>query len=127
MLVGLAVGGSLGSSWPLLFIISTLGNLIFLTLGSLRAALVPAVAVPLSLIGGAFIMLLLGYSINLLPLLAMVLAIGLVVDDAIVVVENTERNMTQFGLSPKEAAKRAMSEVSGALIAIVLLAVIRPV
>ncbi|MCP1364002.1 efflux RND transporter permease subunit, partial [Halomonas sp. BBD48] len=61
---------------------------IFLTLGSFRAALVPAVAVPLSLIGGAFVMLMLGFSLNLLTLLSMVLAIGLVVDDAIIIVEN---------------------------------------
>ena len=66
---------------------------IFLSLGSLRGALVPAVAVPLSLVGGVFVMLLLGFSINLLTLLAMVLAIGLVVDDAIVVVENIHRHI----------------------------------
>ncbi len=66
---------------------------IYLSLGSLRAALVPAVAVPLSLVGAGFVMLVLGYSINLLTLLAMVLAIGLVVDDAIVVVENAHRHI----------------------------------
>jgi multidrug efflux pump len=66
---------------------------IFLSLGSARAAIVPAVAVPLSLVGGAFVMLLLGFSFNLLTLLAMVLAIGLVVDDAIVVVENIHRHI----------------------------------
>jgi multidrug efflux pump len=65
-------------------------------------------------------MLAAGFSINMLTLFGMILAIGIVVDDAIVVIENTERNMTQFGLPPKEAAKRAMSEVSGAVIAIVL-------
>jgi len=68
---------------------------IFLSLGSIRAAIVPAVAVPLSLVGGAFLMLLMGFSINLLTLLAMVLAIGLVVDDAIVVVENVHRHIEQ--------------------------------
>ncbi len=66
---------------------------IFLSLGSMRAAIVPAVAVPLSLVGAAFLMLLAGFSINLLTLLAMVLAIGLVVDDAIVVVENVHRHI----------------------------------
>ncbi|WNB77948.1 efflux RND transporter permease subunit [Methylomonas koyamae] len=68
---------------------------IFLSLGSLRAALIPAVTVPLSLVGGAFLMLLLGFSLNLLTMLAMVLAIGLVVDDAIVVVENIHRHIEQ--------------------------------
>lgn len=76
---------------------------IFLSLGSLRAALIPAVAVPLSIVGAAFLMLLLGYSVNLLTLLAMVLAIGLVVDDAIVVVENVHRHITE-GKSPLDAA-----------------------
>ena len=76
---------------------------ILLTLGSVRAALIPAVALPLSLIGGAFLMLLMGFSINLLTLLAMVLAIGLVVDDAIVVAENIHRHIEQ-GESPMQAA-----------------------
>ena len=68
---------------------------IYLSLGSLRAALIPALAVPLSIIGAAFLMLLMGFSINLLTLLAMVLAIGLVVDDAIVVVENVHRHIAE--------------------------------
>ena len=68
-------------------------GVIFLSLGSFRAALIPALAVPLSLIGGAFLMLLMGFSLNLLTLLALVLAIGLVVDDAIVVVENVHRHI----------------------------------
>ncbi len=76
---------------------------IFLSLGSLRAALIPALAVPLSIVGAAFLMLLLGYSINLLTLLAMVLAIGLVVDDAIVVVENVHRHIVE-GRTPFDAA-----------------------
>jgi multidrug efflux pump len=76
---------------------------IYLSLGSLRAALIPAVAVPLSLVGAAFLMLLLGYSVNLLTLLAMVLAIGLVVDDAIVVVENVHRHIAE-GRTPFDAA-----------------------
>lgn len=83
---------------------------IYLSLGSLRAALIPALAVPLSLIGGAFLMLLLGFSINLLTLLAMVLAIGLVVDDAIVVVENVHRHIEQ-GQSRLQAALSGAREL----------------
>lgn len=84
---------------------------IFLTLGSLRAAVIPAVAVPLSLIGGAFVMLLLGYSLNLLTLLAMVLAIGLVVDDAIIIVENVHRHIEQ-GASRFQAALHGAREMA---------------
>ena len=69
--------------------------LVYVSLGSWRAAIVPAVSVPLSLIGAAFLMMLFGFSINLLTLLAMLLAIGLVVDDAIVVVENVHRHIQQ--------------------------------
>ncbi len=76
---------------------------VYLTLGSFRAALVPAVTVPLSLIGAAFVMLTLGYSLNLLTLLSMVLAIGLVVDDAIIVVENVHRHIER-GESKFDAA-----------------------
>ena len=76
---------------------------ILLTLGSVRAALIPAVAIPLSLIGGVFLMLLMGFSINLLTLLALVLAIGLVVDDAIVIAENIHRHIEK-GRTPIEAA-----------------------
>ena len=78
-------------------------GVILLSLGSVRAALIPAVALPLSLIGGAFLMLLMGFSINLLTLLAMVLSIGLVVDDAIVIAENIHRHMEK-GKSRMEAA-----------------------
>ena len=70
---------------------------IFLFLGSFRAVVVPLIAMPLSLIGTFFVMLMLGYSINLLTLLALVLAIGLVVDDAIIVVENVDRHMKEEG------------------------------
>ena len=84
---------------------------IYLSLGSLRAALIPAVTVPLSLIGAAFLMLLMGFSLNLLTLLAMVLAIGLVVDDAIVVVENVHRHLAA-GESRFDAAIRG-ARVSG--------------
>ena len=73
---------------------------IFLFLGSLRAVIIPVIAMPLSLIGTFFVMLVLGYSINLLTLLALVLAIGLVVDDAIIVVENVDRHMKEEGKSP---------------------------
>ena len=76
---------------------------IFLSLGAWQAAVIPALAVPLSLIGGAFLMLLMGFSLNLLTLLAMLLAIGLVVDDAIVVVENVHRHIAE-GKTPFEAA-----------------------
>jgi len=93
---------------------------VFLFLQSLRLTIIPTLAVPVSILGTFVGMLLLGYSINMLTLFGMILAIGIVVDDAIVVIENTERNMTEFGLSPKDAAKRAMTEVSGPVIAIVL-------
>jgi hydrophobe/amphiphile efflux-1 (HAE1) family protein len=93
---------------------------VFLFLQSWRATLIPAIAVPISLIGTLAGMEALGFSINTLTLFGMVLAIGIVVDDAIVVVENVERHMTQDGLSPKDAAKKAMDEVSGPVIAIVL-------
>ena len=92
-----------------------------------RAAIIPIVAIPVSLVGTFAVLLGLGYSINSLSLFGLVLAIGIVVDDAIVVVENVERYIRQ-GLTPKEAAYRSMKEVSGALIAIglVLVAVFVP-
>jgi multidrug efflux pump len=93
---------------------------VFVFLQSLRLTIIPTLAVPVSILGAMIGMLAFGFSVNMLTLFGMILAIGIVVDDAIVVIENTERNMTEFGLAPKEAAKRAMSEVSGALIAIVL-------
>ncbi|SHL53653.1 hydrophobic/amphiphilic exporter-1, HAE1 family/multidrug efflux pump [Nitrosospira sp. Nsp11] len=93
---------------------------VFLFLQSWRATLIPAVAVPISLIGTLAGMEALGFSINTLTLFGMVLAIGIVVDDAIVVVENVERHMTKGGLSPRDAAKKAMDEVTGPVIAIVL-------
>jgi HAE1 family hydrophobic/amphiphilic exporter-1/multidrug efflux pump len=92
---------------------------VYLFLQSWRATLIPAVAVPVSLIGTFAGMSALGFSINTLTLFGLVLAIGIVVDDAIVVVENVERHMAN-GLSPKEASKKAMSEVTGPVIAIVL-------
>lgn len=93
---------------------------VFLFLQSWRATLIPAVAVPISLIGTLAGMEALGFSINTLTLFGMVLAIGIVVDDAIVVVENVERHMTKGGLSARDAAKKAMDEVTGPVVAIVL-------
>ncbi len=88
-------------------------------LGSWRAAVIPVIAIPVSLVGTFAVLSALGYSINNLSLFGLVLAIGIVVDDAIVVVENVERNIAK-GLSPIEAARRSMDEVSVALVAIVL-------
>jgi len=96
---------------------------VFLFLQSLRATVIPILAVPVSIIGAFIGMHLLGFSINMLTLFGMILAIGLVVDDAIVVVENVEVNMTQHKLSALEASKRAMAEIAGALISIVLVLV----
>ena len=75
---------------------------VFVFLHSLRLTIIPTLAVPVSILGALVGMLVFGFSINMLTLFGMILAIGLVVDDAIVVVENTERNMVQFGLSPKD-------------------------
>jgi multidrug efflux pump len=101
---------------------------IFLFLGTLRSVLIPVIAMPLSLIGAFLVMLLLGYSINLLTLLALVLAIGLVVDDAIIVVENVDRHMKEHQ-SPFQAAVLAARELASPIIAmaIVLVAVYVPV
>ncbi|HYG89457.1 MAG TPA: multidrug efflux RND transporter permease subunit [Azospirillum sp.] len=102
---------------------------VFLFLGSWRATLIPTVAVPVSLIGTFAVMLAMGYSANTISLLALVLAIGIVVDDAIVVVENVERIMEEEGLPPKEATRKAMGEITAPIIAItlVLLSVFVPV
>ena len=101
---------------------------IFAFLGSLRSVLVPVVAIPLSLVGTLAVMLTLGFSINLLTLLALVLAIGLVVDDAIIVVENVNRHL-EGGMAPMAAARLAAHELSNPIIAmtIVLLAVYVPI
>lgn len=101
---------------------------VFIFLQSWRATLIPMITIPVALIGTFAVMSLLGFSINMVTLFGLVLAIGLVVDDAIVVVENVERNMAEFGLSPKDAAIRSMEEVSGAIIGItlVLMAVFVP-
>lgn len=92
---------------------------IFLFLQNWRATLIPILAVPVSIVGAFAGMYMFGFSINLLTLFGLVLAIGIVVDDAIIVIENVERHMRE-GMNPKEATMQAMKEVSGALIAIVL-------
>src|SRR5262245_13241282 len=101
---------------------------IFLFLGSFRSVLIPVVAIPVSLLGAVFIMLAAGFTINLLTLLAIVLSVGLVVDDAIVMVENVERHLQQ-GKSPLRAATEAARELVGPIIAmtITLAAVYTPV
>jgi len=100
----------------------------YLFLQNWRATLIPTIAVPVVLLGTFGVLAALGYSINTLTLFAMVLAIGLLVDDAIVVVENVERLMAEEGLSPKDAARKSMDEITGALIgiALVLTAVFLP-
>ncbi|MBC8008842.1 MAG: efflux RND transporter permease subunit [Burkholderiales bacterium] len=104
------------------------GIVIFLFLGSVRSALVPLVAIPVSLIGAVFLMQVLGFSLNLLTLLAIVLSVGLVVDDAIVVVENIERHLHE-GRSPMDAALIGARELVGPVIAmtITLVAVYAPI
>ena len=102
---------------------------VFLSLQSWRATLIPAIAVPISLIGTFGVMLIFGFSLNMMTLLGLILAIGIVVDDAIVVVENVDRIMREEHLSPYEATKKAMQGIGGALIAmsLVLCAVFVPV
>ena len=102
---------------------------VFLSLQSWRATLIPAIAVPISLVGTFGIMLIFGFSLNMMTLLGLILAIGIVVDDAIVVVENVDRIMEEEHLSPYEATKKAMSGIGSALIAmsLVLCAVFVPV
>ncbi|QZP33617.1 efflux RND transporter permease subunit [Pseudomonas sp. DR48] len=93
---------------------------VYIFLQSLRATLIPVLAVPVSIVGTFIGMSALGFSVNMLTLFGMVLAIGIVVDDAIVVIENVERNMHVHKMTPKDAAKRAMDEVAGPVVAIVL-------
>lgn len=102
---------------------------VFLSLQNWRAAVIPIIAVPISLIGTFGFMLIMGFSINMLTLLGLILAIGIVVDDAIVVVENVERIMEQKRLKAREATHLAMKELTGALVAtsLVLAAVFVPV
>jgi hydrophobe/amphiphile efflux-1 (HAE1) family protein len=100
----------------------------WLFLGNIRATLIPTIAVPVVILGTFAVLGLFGYSINMLTMFAMVLAIGLLVDDAIVVVENVERIMSEEGLSPKEATAKSMEQITSALIGIglVLSAVFGP-
>lgn len=102
---------------------------VFVFLGSARATVIPAIAIPVSLIGTFAFLLLFGMSLNTISLFALVLAIGIVVDDAIVVVENVERIIAEEGLSPPEATRKAMGQITGPVIAttLVLLAVFVPV
>ncbi|MEN6487506.1 MAG: efflux RND transporter permease subunit [Smithella sp.] len=100
----------------------------YLFMGNLRATLIPTIAVPVVLLGTFAVLGIFGFSINMLTMFAMVLAIGLLVDDAIVVVENVERIMSEEGLSPKEATRKSMGQITSALIGIglVLSAVFGP-
>jgi len=102
--------------------------IMYLFMQNLRATLVPAIAVPVVLLGTMGVLAVAGFSINALTMFGLVLAIGLLVDDAIVVVENVERLMREEGLSPREATRRSMQEITGALvgIAVVLSAVFIP-
>jgi HAE1 family hydrophobic/amphiphilic exporter-1 len=102
---------------------------VYLFLGSWRATLIPMVAVPVSLIGTFAVLLMVGFSANTISLLALVLSVGIVVDDAIVVVENVERVMREDNLPPREASIKAMGQITGAIVAIalVLLSVFVPV
>lgn len=101
---------------------------VFVFLQNWRATLIPIVTIPVAIVGTFSVMALMGFSVNMVTLFGLVLAIGIVVDDAIVVVENVERNMTEYGLSGKEAAIRAMEEVTGPIVGItlVLMAVFLP-
>lgn len=117
-----AVYHTLGEAIVLVFLV------MFLFLQNLRATLIPTIAIPVILLGTFGVLAMLGYSINTLTMFGMVLAIGLLVDDAIVVVENVERLMREEHLSPKEAAKKSMSQITGALVgvAMVISAVLIP-
>src|SRR6185437_1665827 len=93
---------------------------VYLFLGDVRSTIIPVLAVPVSLIGSFFVLQLMGFSINLITLFAMVLAIGVVVDDAIVVVEAVHAKMAEKHLSPYRATIEVLNEISGAIIAITL-------
>lgn len=96
------------------------GIVVFIFLGDLRSTLIPAIAVPISLVGAFLFMQLFGITLNLITLFALVLAIGIVVDDAVVVVEAVHAKMEEFDMDPKTATEAAMDEISGAIIAITL-------
>src|SRR5712664_1764859 len=95
----------------------------FLFLQNIRYTIIPTIVVPVALLGACTTLLLAGYSINMLSMFGMGLAVGILVDDAIVVVENVERIMAEEGLAPKEATRKAMSQISGAIIGITLVLV----
>ena len=95
----------------------------FLFLQNIRYTIIPTIVVPVALLGTSAVLLLIGYSVNMLTMFGMVLAVGILVDDAIVVVENVERIMAEEGLPPKEATRKAMSQISGAIIGITLVLV----
>ena len=114
--------------WTLFEAIFLVFLVMYLFLGNLRATMIPTLAVPVVILGTFAVLGLFGFSINMLTMFAMVLAIGLLVDDAIVVVENVERVMSEEGLSPREATRKSMGEITSALIGIglVLAAVFGP-
>lgn len=116
------VAQTLAEAMVLVFLI------MLLFLQNIRYTLIPAIVAPIALLGTFAVMLAMGYSINVLTMFGMVLAIGIIVDDAIVVVENVERLMAQEGLSPRDATRKAMGEITGAVIGItlVLTAVLLP-
>jgi HAE1 family hydrophobic/amphiphilic exporter-1 len=123
------VSASIAEVVSTLFIASALVFLtVFVFLQDWRATLIPAVAIPVSIVGTFGVLLAMGFSLNMLTLFGVVLAIGIVVDDAIVVVENTARLIDDEGLAPRDAALRAMREITGPVIAttVVLLAVFIP-
>ncbi|MCA1451988.1 multidrug efflux RND transporter permease subunit [Bradyrhizobium sp. BRP22] len=95
----------------------------FLFLQNIRYTIIPTIVVPVALLGACATLMILGYSINMLTMFGMVLAVGILVDDAIVVVENVERIMAEEGLPPKEATRKAMSQITGAIIGITLVLV----
>src|SRR5690606_8994522 len=92
----------------------------FLFLQNFRYTIIPTLVVPVALLGTCAAMLITGFSINVLTMFAMVLAIGILVDDAIVVVENVERIMAEEGLPPREATRKAMTQITGAIIGITM-------
>jgi multidrug efflux pump len=95
----------------------------FLFLQNIRYTMIPTIVVPVALLGACATLMLMGYSINMLTMFGMVLAVGILVDDAIVVVENVERIMAEEGLPPKEATRKAMSQITGAIVGITLVLV----
>ncbi|HEU0138109.1 MAG TPA: efflux RND transporter permease subunit [Bryobacteraceae bacterium] len=123
--VRVAIGEVVRTLFETIFLVFLI---MYLFLGNMRATLVPTIAVPVVILGTFGVLALFGFSINMLTMFAMVLAIGLLVDDAIVVVENVERVMSEEGLSPWEATMKSMDEITGALVGIgcVLSAVFAP-